>query len=67
MSNSYTCTCGAHVPPARYVLGYKLCMPCGEREARTVTHCIVPMHKSNYVPISNLQDLRELNPKRQAR
>jgi hypothetical protein len=60
----YSCGCGQPIPTRRWNLGYKLCMECGEAHARTVKHCIVPLHKSNYIPITSLQDLRELNPKR---
>jgi hypothetical protein len=35
-------------------------MPCGEREARAVNHCIVPMHKSNYIVVSDKTLLAEL-------
>jgi len=42
------------------------CMSCGEREARGVRHTIVPMNKSNYVPIWDRALLSQLNPKRTA-
>ncbi len=48
------------VPPQRAALGYSTCMPCGEREARAVNHCIVPMHKSNYIVVSDKTLLAEL-------
>lgn len=38
-------------------------MKCGEKLARTVKHTIVPMHKSNLVPIYNLADLVGINTK----
>ena len=38
-------------------------MPCGDKRAKEHKHCIVPMHKSNYVPIHNLKDLVGINSK----
>lgn len=61
---TFHCTkCGEPVPPGRVSLGYTICMPCGERGARTKRHCIVPMHKGNYVPVTNREDLRGINNK----
>lgn len=56
--------CGDQVQPARYALGYRLCLPCGESAARTVRHCAVPMSKSNYVLVRDRALLSQLNPKR---
>lgn len=47
-------------PPARALLGYDLCMPCGERAANAVTRTVVPMHKSNYVLVTDLTLLAQL-------
>lgn len=58
------CKCGNLYPAARAKLGYTTCLPCGDRQARTVTFCTVPMNKSNYVVISNPAELTMLNPKR---
>ena len=41
-----------------------LCMPCGEVAAKKVKHCIAPINKSNYYYISNMEILKQLNPKR---
>jgi hypothetical protein len=57
-------TCGEPVSPKRWSLGYRLCLPCGERQARQRKHCIVPMHKSNYTVVSNPADLIGFNCKR---
>jgi hypothetical protein len=58
------CTqCSNEVNSARHDLGYDTCMPCGETEARLRVHCVVPMHKSNYVVITNKQDLKGINNK----
>jgi ribosomal protein L37AE/L43A len=58
--------CGDFVPHGRIELGYRTCMPCGEQQARLTRHTIVPMHKSNYMMVSDLELLRQLNPKRSA-
>ena len=40
------------------------CMECGERLAKERKHTIVPMNKSNYIPVTNYEILKQLNPKR---
>ena len=55
--------CGDHVLDARYKLGYTTCLKCGEVDARKTKHTIAPMHKSNYVVITNKLDLQGLNNK----
>ena len=55
--------CDAPIAAARAALGYTLCMPCGERAARARRHTIVPLNKSNYVPVTDRTMLRQLNPK----
>lgn len=55
--------CGEEVADARASLGYDTCLPCGEVYARKRRHCIVPMHKSNYVVITNRDDLLGINNK----
>ena len=60
-----TCNqCGDGYPQRRKDLGYTTCLPCGDKQARLVTFCTVPMNKSNYVDISNPAELTMLNPKR---
>ena len=44
--------------------GYHICMPCGDAQARATIRTIVPMHKSNYMLFTDLEDLKQLNPKR---
>jgi len=53
----------AEVPLLRLRLGYKVCLSCGEKDARQVVHTIVPMHKSNYVVITNYDELVSINTK----
>jgi hypothetical protein len=55
--------CGDHVLDARYQLGYATCLKCGEVDARNKKHTIAPMHKSNYMVITNQEDLKGLNNK----
>lgn len=55
--------CGDEVVHERWRIGYKTCMPCGESAARSITRTVAPMHKSNYMLITDLGDLRGLNNK----
>lgn len=55
--------CGAEVAHERWRIGYKMCMPCGESAARSVKRTIAPMHKSNYVLVTDISDLKGLNNK----
>jgi len=65
--NRYLCVkCyGGYVPHARYKLGYSTCLPCGDSQAKEVAakRTIAPSHKGNYMFITNLDDLKDLNPK----
>ena len=49
--------------PARYQLGYRSCLKCGEVTAGKRKFTVVPMHKSNYVVISNKKELKGINNK----
>ncbi len=61
----YLCVvCGGYVDHRRYALGYKTCLQCGEAAAREKKHTIAPINKSNYMYISDLTQLKQLNPKR---
>ena len=51
------------VEPRRHKAGFDTCLPCGEREARQIKHTIVPMHKSNYVMLTDMDDLKGINNK----
>ena len=53
--------CGDHVLYARWKLGYKTCLVCGEKSARKQVHCIVPMPKSNYIVVTDPALLQGLN------
>lgn len=55
--------CGEYVAALRWRLGYHTCLRCGEVEAKAVKHTIAPMHKSNYVLITDMELLRGINNK----
>ena len=57
--------CGDDVSEGRAQLGFKLCLSCGEEQARQdrMAWCVAPMHKSNYMLITNKADLSGLNNK----
>ena len=57
------CACGDEIDPRRVALGYQTCPVCGDREARQIKRCVVPLNKSNYIPITNYVELKMLNPK----
>lgn len=60
-ANQYQCAmCAASVNPARYEIGYTTCKPCGEKAARKVKHCIVPIHKSSYIVVTDRTLLSQL-------
>ena len=52
--------CGEPYQYERQSLGYDTCISCGEEQAVEVKHTIVPMHKSNYIHISNTEIGRQL-------
>ena len=65
-TRSVHCTrCGDEIERKRSEMGYKYCLLCGEDVAREERQswCIAPMHKSNYMLITNMDDLRGLNNK----
>ena len=51
------------VAAKRHEAGYLTCLRCGEDDARRVRHTIVPMHKSNYMVITDPRDLMGINNK----
>lgn len=56
-------TCGDYVALLRWRLGYHTCLRCGEAQAKAVKHTIAPMHKSNYVLITDAELLKGINNK----
>ena len=65
MTAKHLCTvcCSEWVNPARYNLGYNSCLKCGEVSAGKRKFTVVPMHKSNYVVVSNKEELKGINNK----
>lgn len=59
----YTCLCGEKIKKERLALGYRTCLDCGDIRAKQRTFTVAPMHKSNYMLITNLVDLKGLNNK----
>lgn len=53
--------CGEYVPALRAQLGYKTCLPCGEKQAKDRKHTIAPLPKSNYMVFTDLTLLKGLN------
>ena len=51
--------CGNPYEYEREALGYDTCTQCGEKDAGLVKHTIVPMHKSNYVVVTDKSLLKE--------
>ena len=63
MSKYYCRCCDIQVACERVQLGYDTCIQCGEVEARKIKHTIAPMHKSNYIVVTNHDDLVRINNK----
>lgn len=59
----YCIRCGEEFSYKRYELGYRTCLTCGEKSARAQTHCIVPLHKGAYQPITDMSLLKGINTK----
>ena len=56
-----TPTCDNEIVPARYALGYTVCLSCGEKYARKRKFTVVPMPKSNYILVTDYSLLKGLN------
>ena len=59
-------SCGDLFDVGRAELGYVICKQCGDARAtqERTTWCVVPMNKSNYMLVTDIEVLRQLNPKR---
>jgi ribosomal protein L37AE/L43A len=55
--------CGEEYSSDRWKLGYKFCLECGDEVAKQVVRTVVPMHKSNYVLITDMTLLTGVNNK----
>jgi ribosomal protein L37AE/L43A len=56
--------CYAPFSVERFRLGYHTCLTCGDTAARSVVFTTAPINKSNYMLITNVTELAQLNPKR---
>ena len=56
--------CGEHYTLARMKLGYAFCLDCGDEIAKLRRFTVAPLNKSNYVCITDITMLKQLNPKR---
>ena len=55
-------TCGDAFPLARYNLKYRVCTKCASKQPPPI-RTVVNLHKSNAVLITDMNDLKDLNPK----
>ena len=57
--------CGAYIEFARWEIGKRTCLDCGEEQARQerAYWCVAPMHKSNYMLFTDIEDLQGINNK----
>ena len=63
-TRTYNCiVCGDPILPEARQLISDLCKPCGEAAARTYKHTIVPLHKSNYIVVTDRNILTGVNNK----
>jgi ribosomal protein L37AE/L43A len=56
--------CGDDVDYRRWALGYKFCLDCGNTIAKQRKFTIANSNKQGYELITNLEFLKQLNPKR---
>lgn len=66
MSDWIECrVCGDDFPYERWALGYKTCKICGDQLAVEARRhwTIAPMHKSNYMLFTDMEDLKGINNK----
>ena len=56
--------CGHAYKYGRWKKGYAVCLPCGDEIAHERKFTVVPLNKSNYIAVSDMAMLKQLNPKR---
>jgi ribosomal protein L37AE/L43A len=65
MKHIPTCKlCGEQYDLARLDIGYAVCLDCGDEIAKDRKFTIAPLNKSNYICITDMTMLKQLNPKR---
>lgn len=62
------CLCGDEIEPARWALGYKKCLTCGEEAARVantrLAQCVAPAYnKGAYQPVMSVEDAKLIGRK----
>jgi len=57
-------SCGDDYDVNRWKLGIVLCMSCGDDLAKERKFTVAPINKSNYMMITDMTMLKQLNPKR---
>jgi hypothetical protein len=55
--------CTDDVAEGRWNAGYRICLECGEKNAKERLFTVVPMHKSNYIACFSKEDLVGINTK----
>lgn len=55
--------CGEEYAEGRFKLGIVVCLSCGDALAKERRFTVVPMHKSNYMMVTNRDDLIGINQK----
>lgn len=55
--------CNSKVHDKRVQLGYDTCMICGDKEAKSKVFTVLPLHKSNYMLVTNREELIGFNTK----
>lgn len=55
--------CGEPFSAARRNAGYHLCLECGEQRARQTRHTVLPLHKSNYMLVTDMDLIVGFNNK----
>jgi predicted nucleic acid-binding Zn-ribbon protein len=56
--------CGEPFAKGRHSIGYKVCLDCGNDQAKKRKFTIAPINKSNYMLVTDMELLKQLNPKR---
>lgn len=63
-TRTYNCiVCGDPILPVERQVLSDLCKPCGEAAAKNYKHTIVPLHKSNYIVVTDRNILTGVNNK----
>lgn len=61
---SFCHSCGDEVQSGRSLLGYRTCLPCGDREARERKFTVMPAYSKGAYQLISFVDIAHTNPKR---